>query len=95
VSAQVHVKGPLPASPRSTKMTPEEKRRRDAREKARAEKIKEKEDVMRAVAILITDAWTLDELREHVVRRLLALPKEERMREIKRIMRAVDTDIHG
>ena len=50
---------------------------------------------MRAVAILITDAWTLDELREHVVRRLLALPKEARMREIKRIMRAVDTDIHG
>jgi hypothetical protein len=74
-------------------MTPEEKRRRDAKASARAEKIKE--DVMRAVAILITDAWTLDELREHVVRRLLALPKEERMREIKRIMRAVDTDIHG
>jgi hypothetical protein len=50
---------------------------------------------MRAVTTLLTDAWTLDELREHVVRRLLALPKEERMREIKRIMRAVDTDIRG
>jgi hypothetical protein len=74
-------------------MTSKEKQQREAAERARAEKIKE--DVMRAVAILITDAWTLDELREHVVRRLLALPKEERMREIKRIMRAVDTDIHG
>ena len=73
-------------------MTPKEKRR-EAAERARAEKIQA--DVMRAVAILLTDAWTLDELREHVVRRLLALPKEERMREIKRIMRAVDTDIHG
>jgi hypothetical protein len=59
-------------------MTPEEKRRRDAKASARAEKIKE--DVMRAVAILLADAWSLDELREHVVRRLLALPKEERMR---------------
>ena len=74
-------------------MTPKEKQQREAAERARAEKIKE--DVMRAVAILITDAWTLDELREHVVRRLLALPKEERMRELKRIMRAVDTDICG
>ena len=74
-------------------MTPKEKQQREAAERARAEKIKE--DVMRAVAILITDAWTLDELREHVVRRLLALPKEERMRELKRIMRAVDTDIRG
>jgi hypothetical protein len=51
-------------------MTPEEKRRRGAKASARAEKIKA--DVMRAVAILITDAWTPDELREHVVRRLLA-----------------------
>jgi len=74
-------------------MTSKEKQQREAAERARAERIKE--DVMRAVAILITDAWTLDELREHVVRRLLALPKEERMREIKRIMRAVDTDIRG
>jgi hypothetical protein len=54
---------------------------------------KTKEDAMRAVAILLADAWSLDELREHVVRRLLALPKEERMRELKRIARAVDTDI--
>ena len=74
-------------------MTSKEKQQREAAERARAERIKE--DVMRAVAILITDAWTLDELREHVVRRLLALPKEERMREIKRIMRAVDTDTRG
>jgi hypothetical protein len=74
-------------------MTPKEKQQREAAKRARAQEMKA--EVMRAVAILITDAWTLDELREHVVRRLLALPKEERMREIKRIMRAVDTDIRG
>jgi hypothetical protein len=73
-------------------VTPEEKRR-DAKASARAEKIKE--DVMRTVTILLADAWSLDELREHVVRRLLALPKEERTRELKRIMRAVGTDIRG
>jgi hypothetical protein len=56
---------------------------------------KTKEDAMRAVAILLADAWSLDELREHVVRRLLALPKEERVRELKRIARAVDADIRG
>jgi hypothetical protein len=55
-------------------MTPEQKRRRDAKAKAQAEKIHA--DTMRAVAILLTDAWTLDELREHVVRRrwLTGLP---------------------
>jgi hypothetical protein len=67
--------------------------REAAKASARAEKIQA--DVMRAVAILLADAWTLDELREHVVRRLLALPKEERTRELKRIARAVDTDIRG
>jgi hypothetical protein len=75
-------------------MTSKEKQQREAaKASARAEKIQA--DVMRAVAILLTDGWTLDELREHVVRRLLALPKEERLRELKRIMRAVDIDIRG
>lgn len=62
---------------------------------AKATRAEIQADVMRAVAVLLTDAWTLDELREHVVRRLLALPKQERAREIKRIMRAVDTDLRG
>jgi hypothetical protein len=82
-----------PAS-REHEMTSKEKQQREAaKASARAEKIQEV--VMRAVTILLTDAWSLDELRGHVVRRLLALPKEERMRELKRIMRAVDTDIRG
>ena len=55
-------------------MTPEQKRRREAKASARAEKTQEV--VMRAVTILLTDAWSLDELREHVVRRLLGADAE-------------------
>jgi hypothetical protein len=82
-------KGLRPPSPAMPKMTPEEKREVAAR--ARAEEIGE--DVMRAVTTMLVDALAIDELREHVVRRLLAMPEGERIREIQRIIQAAGLSI--
>jgi hypothetical protein len=72
-------------------MTPEEKQQHDAAARARAEKIKE--DVMHSIAAMVCariDDMPIDELREQVVKRLRSMPKEERTREVERMMQAVE-----